>query len=205
MRKTILLSAALVLLVAGLGVAVVACGSSTATSSSTTLGTATSVTAAGETTTSATAAGDTTTMAAGDTTSTTAEVTTTTEAAQTTDTVDHAADIKAQYPSTESFDISTWATVNAAPASHLGAAADITGQPSKVTVDPDSKYLTWTLTITGTTGQSMTVLCRTNVTIDRTLLSGGGAVEVKGLVVGSQAADAGSGAIIYVESVQKAA
>ncbi len=51
----------------------------------------------------------------------------------------------------------------------------------------------------------MKVLCRTNVAIDRTLLSGGGAVEVKGLVVGAQASDAGGGAIIYVESVQKAA
>jgi hypothetical protein len=199
MRKTILLSAVIALLLVGVMVAVAACGGGTTTSSSTT------ATSSGDTTTTAvddtatTAVDDTTSTAAGDTTTTSEETTTTTEAARTTDTSDHAADFRAQYPSSESFDNSTWATVNSNPSSHLGAAADVKGTASKVTVDPDSKYLTWQLSVNGST-----VLCRTNLNVDRTLLSGGGTVEVKGIVVGAQEADAGGGAIVYVQSVSKA-
>ncbi len=87
-----------------------------------------------------------------DTTSTTeVATTTTTEAAPTADTSDHTA-AKSHYQSTESFDNSNWATLAADPASHLGAAIDVKGLPAEVTVDPDSKYLTWQLTVTGSAG-----------------------------------------------------
>jgi hypothetical protein len=218
MRRTIFLSTVSVLLLVAMAVALVACGGGTTTSSSTPATTASeTTTAAGATTTASggtatTTAGETTTTATGSTTATSAggtttssEATTTTEAARTTDTSDHSAEFRAQYPSTESFNNSTWATLNSNPSSHLGAAADVTGVPSKVTVDPDSLYLTWQLTISSTTGTSMTALCRTNVNVDRTLLSAGGTVEVKGLVVGAQAATAGGGPIIYVQTVTKAA
>ena len=209
MRKFVVLSAVGLLLIAVLAATVVACGGGSSTSSSTTASLAGSTTtASGETTTTAaagetttTVAGATATTVAGDTTTTVAEETTTTEAARTTDTADHSADFKAQYPSTESFDNTTWATLAANPASHLGAAVDIKGTAASVTVDPDSKYLTWKFTVTGTSG---TVVCRTNLNVDRTLLAGGGTVEVKGIVVGAQAADAGGGPIIYVQGVQTA-
>jgi len=221
MRKRVCLWTVIVLLVVGLAVVVAACGGNSAGNSSTTLGSAgVSSTAAGETTTTAASGGTTTTAAGGGTTTTaagggttttsaggsttTTEEETTTTVAQTTDTADHSAELRSFYPSTESFNNSNWATLNAAPASHLGAAVDVTGQPSNVAVDPDSRYLTWTLTVTGTGGEQMTALCRTNVTIDRSLLTAGTPVEVKGLVVGVQAADAGGGPIIYAESVQKA-
>jgi hypothetical protein len=202
MRKSVCLWTLILFLAVGMAVAVSACGGSTAASSSTTLGSTSesSTAATGETTTTVTSEQTTTSVSApGDTT------TTTTEAAQTTDTADHAAEVRAQYPSTESFDNSNWTTLNAAPGSHLGAAVDVKGQPAKATVDPDSKYLTWQLTVSGTGGEQMTALCRTNVTVDRSLLSGGSPVEVKGLVVAAQGSDAGGGPIIYVESVQKAA
>jgi hypothetical protein len=201
-----------------MAVALVACGGGTATSSSTTVTTSietttaagATTTASGETTT--TAVGETTTTATGSTTATSAgetttsgEATTTTEPARTTDTSDHSAEFRTQYPSTESFNNSAWATLNPNPSSHLGAAVDVTGVPSKVAVDPDSLYLTWQLTVSSTTGASMTALCRTNVNVDRSLLSAGGTVEVKGLVVGAQASSAGGGPIIYVETVTKAA
>jgi hypothetical protein len=208
MRKFVVLSALGLLLIAVLAATVVACGGGSSTSSSTTASLAGSTTtAAGATTTAAagetttTVAGGTATTVAGDTTTTVAAETTTTEAARTTDTADHSSDFKAQYPSTESFDNTTWATLAANPASHLGAAVDVKGTSAKVTVDPDSKYLTWNFTVTGASG---TVLCRTNLNVDRTLLAGGGTVEVKGIVVGAQAADAGGGPIIYVQSVQTA-
>jgi hypothetical protein len=160
MRKhssTLCLSAiAAILIVAVALISTLACGNGgSGTSSSTAIGssaeTATTTTIAGdETTTTAAgvASGETTTSvdATASTTSST-EVTTTTEAALTTDTSDHAADFRAQYPSTESFTNSNWATVAGAPASHLGAAVDIIGQPSGDTVDPDSRYLTWQLSV----------------------------------------------------------
>jgi hypothetical protein len=186
-------------------VSVSACGggSSATTSSSTTIG-------VGQTTTTTAidqTSGATTTSVAdtGSTTSSTDAATTTTEAAPTTDTADHSADFRAQYPSTESFTDSNWATLNAAPASHLGAAVDITGQPSGVTVDPDSKYLTWQLSISVAGGAPMQALCRTNIGVDRSLLSGSGSVEVRGMVVGVQGAGTSGGPIIYVQSIQKAA
>ncbi len=205
MRKFVVLSALGLLLIAVLAAAVVACGGGSSTSSSTTTSLAASTTTVGETTTvvggtDTTVAGETTTTVAGETTTTVGE-TTTTEAARTTDTADHSADFKAQYPSTESFDNTTWATLAANPSSHLGAAVDVKGTSTSVTVDPDSKYLTWNFTVTGASGAA---LCRTNLNVDRTLLSGGGTVEVKGIVVGAQAADAGGGPIIYVQSVQTA-
>ena len=214
MRRTVCLSTMILFLMVSMAVAVLACGGSTGASSSTTLSTASesTTTTAGETTTTVTGSETTTsvsetgdTTSSSDTTTTSEAETTTTEAAPTTDTADHAAEVRAQYPSAESFDNSNWATVNAAPGSHLGAAVDVKGQPTNVTVDPGSRYLTWQLTVSGTGGQQTTTLCRTNVTVDRSLLSGGSAVEVKGLVVGAQGSDAGGGPIIYVESVQKAA
>ena len=208
MRKFVAVSALGLLLMAVLAATVVACGGASSTSSSTTASLAGSTTtASGETTTTA-AAGETTTTVAGETTTTVAgetttsvEETTTTEAARTTDTTDHTNDFKAQYPSSESFNNSTWAALASNPSTHLGAAVDVTGTAASVTVDPDSKYLVWNFTVSGATG---TALCRTNLNVDRTLLSGGGMVEVKGIVVGAQASDAGGGPIIYVSSVQKA-
>jgi hypothetical protein len=198
MRKNACLLTLFLLLMVGLAAAIFACGGSSSASSSTT------ATTVSETTTSAAATQDTTSSTEAGTTTTAASDTTTTELAPTTDTADHAADFRAQYPSTESFDNTTWATLSAAAASHLGATVDVKGQPSKLAVDQDSLYLTWELTVTGASGQQATVLCRTNVTVDRTLLTGSSAVEVKGIVVDAQAADAGGGPIIYVESVQKA-
>jgi hypothetical protein len=206
MRKNLILLTVMILMTVGVAGTVFACGgdsdgdASTTVSEGTTIAAETTSTIAAETTT--TAAEDTTTVSE-DTTTTVAEETTTTEAAQTTDTADHAAEFREVFPSNESFGNSTWATLNAAPSSHLGATVDVTGMPSGVTVDPDSRYLTWQLTVTGS-DQSATVLCRTNVTLDRTLLSGESTVRVKGIVVGAQAADVGGGPIIYVESVAKA-
>ena len=201
MRKSVCLWTVILFLVVGMAVAVSACGGSTVASSSTTLG------AAGESSTATT--GETTTTVTSEETTTsvseTGSTTTTTEAAPTTDTADHAAELRAQYPSTESFGNSNWTTLDAAPGSYLGAAVDVKGQPANVTVDPDSRYLTWQLTVSGTGGEQMTALCRTNITVDRSLLSGGSPVEVKGLVVAAQGSDAGGGPIIYVESIQKAA
>jgi hypothetical protein len=205
-----------VLIVAVVLVSASACGSGSggAAASSTTLGSSaeTSTTAtAGEDQTTTTAVdqtgGETTTSVdeTGSTTSSTEADTTTTEAALTTDTADHAAEFRAQYPSTESFTNSSLATLDAAPASHLGAAVDVIGQPSGDKVDPDSKYLTWQLSIPAAAGTPVKALCRTNVGVDRSLLSGNGWVEVRGIVVGAQGSDAGGGPIIYVESVQKAA
>ncbi len=220
MRKSVYLVAAAVLSAAVLAAAVAACGgdstagatttletggTTTAVPGTTTTGAETTTSAVDESSTSPSDAGDTTTSVAEDTTSTSEETTTTTEAARTTDTADHAADFRAQYPSSESFTNSTWMIVDAAPGSHLGAAVDVTGQPTNVTVDPDSRYLTWELTIAGPGGEQMKALCRTNVDIDRSLLSGGSTVEVRGIIVGAQSSDAGGGAIIYVESLQKAA
>jgi hypothetical protein len=215
MRKhssTLCLSAiAAILIVAVALISTLGCGSGgSGTSSSTTVGssaeTTTSVTAGGNesTTTAAGQSGGETTTSVDATASTTSstEVTTTTEAALTTDTSDHAADFRAQYPSTESFTNSNWATLAGAPASHIGAAVDIIGQPSGGTVDPDSKYLTWQLSVPSSSAKT---LCRTNVGVDRSLLSGGGWVEVRGIVVGAQDSNAGGGPIIYVESIQKAA
>jgi hypothetical protein len=214
MRKTVFLSTVILLLILGLALSVSACGGGT-TESSTTVSTAggSSTTATGESTTTVTgnqtttsaSGGETTTSSSeGETTTTSEEVTTTTEATPTSDTTDHSAELRQQYPSTESFDNSNWATLSAAPASHLGAAVDIKGLAADTKVDPDSRYLTWELTVTGAGSQPMRALCRTNVTIDRSVLSGASAVEVKGLVVGVQDASAGGGPIIYVSSVQKA-
>ena len=50
----------------------------------------------------------------------------------------------------------------------------------------------------------MQALCRTNINVDRNLLSGGGWVEVRGVAVGAQAAGASSGATVYVETVTQA-
>ena len=202
--KLFLSAIVLVLVVAVAVIPALACGSGTSASSTT-------VSSAADTTTTV-GAGDTTTTAAGDTTTsvdpnasttTTAVVeTTTTEAALTADTADHSADFKAQYPSTESFTSANWATLAGAPASHLGAAVDIIGQASGDTVNPDSKYLTWQLAVPTV---SANALCRTNIGVDRSLLSGGGWVEVRGIVVGAQDSAAGGGPIIYVQSIQKAA
>jgi hypothetical protein len=207
MRKSslkLLLSAiVVVLIVAAISITAVACGGSTASTTTVSSAAETTTTAgAGETTT--TAVGDTTTSvdAGASTTSSSEAETTTTEAALTTDTADHSADFRAQYPSTESFTSTNWATLAAAPASHLGAAVDIVGQASGDTVNPDSKYLTWQLAVPATSAKA---LCRTNIGVDRSLLSGGGWVEVRGIVVGAQSADAGGGPIIYVQSILKAA
>jgi hypothetical protein len=214
MRKSssrLCLSAIVVILIVAVAlISTLACGSGgSGTSSSTTVGSSaetTTTTAAGDETTTTTAgdASGGTTTSVDETASATSstEETTTTEAALTSDTADHAADLRAQYPSTESFTNSNWATLAGAPASHLGAAVDIIGQPSGDTVDPDSKYLTWQLSVESSAAKT---LCRTNVGVDRSLLSGGGWVEVHGIVVGAQDSDAGGGPIIYVESIQKAA
>jgi hypothetical protein len=209
--KLCFLAIVVILIVAVALISTLACGSGdSGTSSSTTIG------SSAETTTTTVAGDETTTTVAGNaggetttsvdetvsTTSSTEETTTTTEAALTTDTADHTADFRAQYPSTESFTDSTWATLAGAPASHIGAAVDVMGQPSGDTVDPDSKYLTWQLSVPSAAAKT---LCRTNVGVDRSLLSGGGWVEVRGIVVGAQDSDAGGGPIIYVQSIQKAA
>ncbi len=71
-----------------------------------------------------------------DTTSTTEVATTsTTEAAPTADTSDHTAELRAHYQSSESFNNSNWATLSAAPASHLGAAVDVKGLPATPSSD----------------------------------------------------------------------
>ena len=214
MRKsslTLFLSAIVVVLIVAVAVIpALACGNGSAASSTTLSSAAETTTAAGagETTTvvgdtDTTAVGDTTTSvdASASTTSSSEAETTTTEATMTTDTADHSADFRAQYPSTESFTSANWATLAAAPAGHLGAAVDIVGQASGDTVDPDSKYLTWQLAVPATSAKA---LCRTNIKVDRSLLSGGGWVEVRGIVVGAQSADAGGGPIIYVQSILKA-
>lgn len=129
----------------------------------------------------------------------------TTTVTATSDTANHAADYRAQHPSTESFTNSNWATLDHAPASHLGAAVDVIGRlTGEPTIDPDTRYLTWHLSIPAAGGTELQALCRTNVNLDRNLLSAGGWVEVRGVAVGAQAADASSGAAIYVETVQAA-
>jgi hypothetical protein len=195
MRKTAYLSTLTILLIFSLAALVAACGGTSGTSSTT-------VTTAAQSPTTST--GETTTTAGGETTTSVTETPTTTEAARTTDTANHASDIKAAYPSTESFNNSTWATVESDPGAHLGAAADLKGTASNVSVDPDSRYLNWDLTLTGTTNAGTQVLCRTNIPVDRSLLSAGGPVEVKGIVVGHGAFGGTGGAIIYVETVQAA-
>ena len=192
------LSAVVVLLI--VAVALVATlgnsgGSSVANASSTTLG------SVAETSTTAT-----TTAAGSSTTTTTAPaVSSTTTVTATSDTVDHAADYRAQHPSTESFTNSNWATLDQAPASHLGAAVDVIGRlTGGSTIDPDTRYLTWHLSIPAAGGTELQALCRTNVNLDRNLLSTGGWVEVRGIAVGAQASGASSGAAIYVETVQSA-
>jgi hypothetical protein len=203
MRKIIVISAVGLLLIAVLAATLVACGGGSSTTSSTVgLLPGSGTTAPAETTTTA-ATGETTTTVAGETT-TSSEETTTTEAARTTDTADHANDFKSHYPSSESFNDSTWASLASSPASHLGAAVDVKGTAGNVTVDPDSRYLTWELTVTDAAGAQTKALCRTNLNVDRTLLTAGGAVEVKGIVVGAQDFNAGGGPIIYVESITKA-
>jgi uncharacterized protein (DUF736 family) len=156
------------------------------------------------TTTSAAGAGTTTTAAgtAGTTTTVTAAESTTTVTA-TSDTADHAPDYRAQHPSTELFTNANWATLDVAPGSYLGAAVDVVGQPANVAIDPGTGYLTWHLSIPSATGSQMQALCRTNVNVNRNLLSGGGWVEVRGVAVGP--APAGSiGAVIYVETISPA-
>jgi hypothetical protein len=200
-----------ILMVAIALISTLACGNGNGGTSTSTVGSSESsaTTTVGQdlttTTTSASQTGGETTTSVdqgASTTSSTEVATTTTEAAPTTDTADHAAEFRTQYPSTESFTNSNWATLAAAPASHLGAAIDLVGQPSGATVDPDSKYLTWQLSVTAAGAK---VLCRTNVGVDRNLLSANSWVEVRGIVVGAQGSDAGGGPIIYVESIQKAA
>ena len=192
-------------------------GSSVANASSTTLGSVTetsttaTTTAAGSSTTTTTAAAGssttgTTTSAGSSTTTTTAPaVSSTTTVTATSDTVDHAADYRAQHPSTESFTNSNWATLDQAPASHLGAAVDVIGRlTGGSTIDPDTRYLTWHLSIPAAGCTELQALCRTNVNLDRNLLSTGSWVEVRGIAVGAQASGASSGAAIYVETVQSA-
>ena len=211
MRKSslkLLLLAITVVLIAAVALVSAACGGGSGVSSTTVSSAADTTTAAatGDTTTTVagTTGGETTTSvdAGASTTSSSEAETTTTEAALTTDKTDHSADFRAQYPSTESFSSANWATLAAAPASHLGASVDIIGQASGDIVDPDSKYLTWQLAVPASTAKA---LCRTNIAVDRSLLPGGGWVEVRGIVVGAQSADAGGGPIIYVQSIQKAA
>ncbi len=188
--------------------------SSVANASSTTLGsvaetstTATTTAAESSTTATTTAAGSSTTgttTASGSSTTTTtgAPQSSTTTATATSDTADHAADYRAQHPSTESFTNSNWATLDQAPASHLGAAVDVIGRlTGGPTIDSDTGYLTWHLSIPAAGGTELQALCRTNVNLDRNLLSAGGWVEVRGVAVGAQAADASNGAAIYVETV----
>jgi hypothetical protein len=180
-------------------------GTAVADASSTSLG-------AGAETTTETVPGDqaasTDTTTADETSSTdtisTDEASTTTATA-TIDTADHAADYRAQYPSTESFTNSNWATLDQAPASHLGAAVDVIGRVADApTINSNTGYVTWNLSIPAAGGKETPALCRTNVNLDRTLLSAGGWVEVRGIAVGAQAAGASSGAAIYVETVTKA-
>ena len=211
------LSAVIVLLV--VAVALVATlgnsgGSSVANASSTTLGsvaetstTATTTASTTATTTESESSTTGTTTAAGSSTTTTtaAPVSSTTTVTVTSDTTDHAADYRAQHPSTESFTNSNWATLDQAPASHLGAAVDVIGQLTGApTVDPDTRYLTWHLSIPVAGGTELQALCRTNVSLDQNLLSAGAWVEVRGIAVGAQASSASSGAAIYVESIQSA-
>lgn len=191
-------------------------GSSVASASSTTLGsvaetstTATTTAAESSTTATTTAAGSgttgTTTASGSSTTTTAGAPVSTTTVTATSDTANHAADYRAQHPSTESFTNSNWATLDHAPASHLGAAVDVIGRlTGEPTIDPDTRYLTWHLSIPAAGGTELQALCRTNVNLDRNLLSAGGWVEVRGVAVGAQAADASSGAAIYVETVQAA-
>lgn len=177
--------------------------SSVANASSTTLGsvaetstTATTTAAESSTTATTTASGSSTTTTTG------APQSSTTTATATSDTADHAADYRAQHPSTESFTNSNWATLDQAPASHLGAAVDVIGRlTGGPTIDSDTGYLTWHLSIPAAGGTELQALCRTNVNLDRNLLSAGGWVEVRGVAVGAQAADASNGAAIYVETV----
>ena len=213
------LSAVIILLI--VAVALVATlgnsgGSSVANASSTTLGSVaetstTATTTAPSSTTATTTASESsttgTTTAAGSSTTTTtaAPASSTTTVTVTSDTADHAADYRAQYPSTESFTNSNWATLDQAPASHLGAAVDVIGQLTGApTIDPDTGYLTWHLSIPVAGGTELQALCRTNVSLDRNLLSTGAWVEVRGIAVGPQASSSSSGAAIYVETVQAA-
>ena len=167
--------------------------------------TTTAAGAAGSTTTVTGTAGATTTTVAGTagaTTTTTAPESTTTVTA-TSDTADHAADYRAQHPSTDSFTNANWATLDAAPGSYLGAAVDVVGQPADVALDPNTGYLTWHLSIPSATGGQMQATCRTNVNVNRDLLSGGGWVEVRGVAVGP-APTGSTGAVIYVETISSA-
>ena len=127
----------------------------------------------------------------------------TTVATATKDTADHAGDYRTQHPSTESFTNSNWATLDQAPGSHLGAAVDVTGQVTgNPTIDPDTGYLTWNLTIPAAGGAQLQALCRTNVNLDRTILSAGSWVEVSGIAVGTQATTGTGGTTLYVETVK---
>jgi len=174
-----------------------------ASASSTTLGSVaeTSTTA---TTESEGATTETTNSGESGTTETTAPAeSSTTVATATKDTADHAADYRTQHPSTESFTNSNWATLDQAPGSHLGAAADVTGQVTgSPTIDPDSGYLTWNLTIPAAGGAQLQALCRTNVNLDQTILSSGSWVEVSGIAVGTQATTGTGGTTVYVETVK---
>ena len=175
---------------------------SVASASSTTLGSVaeTSTTATTESEASTTE----TTESEGATTETTAPAeSSTTVATATKDTADHAADYRTQHPSTESFTNSNWATLDQAPGSHLGAAVDVTGQVTgNPTIDPDTGYLTWNLTIPAAGGAQLQALCRTNVNLDRTILSAGSWVEVSGIAVGTQATTGTGGTTLYVETVK---
>ena len=192
------------------GSPVVSASSTTLAPAAETSTTATTTAAASSTTTttSATASSTTaTTSATGSTTTatTSAAGSSTTTATATSDTADHAADYRAQHPSTESFANSNWATLDQAPASHLGAAVDIIGRlTGGPTIDSNTGYLTWPLSIPAAGGTELQALCRTNVNLDRSLLSAGGWVEVRGIAVGAEASGASSGAAIYVETVQSA-
>jgi hypothetical protein len=177
-----------------------------ANASSTTLGpvaetSTTATTAADQTSTTATTAAD----QASTTSTSTTTGSSTTVAIPTADTADHAADIRAQYPSTELFTNSNWATLDQAPASHLGAAVDVIGQiTGDSAIDANTGYLTWHLSIPAAGGNELQVLCRTNVNLDRSLLSAGGWVEVRGVAVGAQPPAGTTGAAVYVETVQPA-
>jgi hypothetical protein len=153
MRRSIGLWTVILFLIVGMAVAISACGGGTSAGSSTTLGSTStsSTTAASETTT--TVPSETTSTSQAETTTTSEAATTTTEPAQTADSTDHAPDLRKAYPSTESFDNSTWATLNAAPANHIGAAVDVKGQAANVHVDPDSRYLNWSSPSLGRTAK----------------------------------------------------
>jgi hypothetical protein len=173
-----------------------------ASASSTTLGSVaeTSTTATTESEASTT---ETTESEAATTETTNAAGSSTTVASATKDTADHAADYRAQHPSTESFTNSNWTTLDQAPGSHLGAAVDVTGQVTgNPTIDPDSGYLTWNLTIPAAGGAQLQALCRTNVNLDQTILSSGSWVEVSGIAVGTQATTGTGGTTVYVETVK---